>query len=66
MEISAKAVHDSRPEYHRLASAFDEAKGALNVHNLIAATATSATSVGTGDRCGNETKYLQDAPFLLN
>ena len=30
VEISAQAAHDSRPEYHRLASAFDEAEGSLN------------------------------------
>ena len=38
------------------------------MHNLIAATATatSAMSIGTGDRGENETKYLQDAQFLLN
>ena len=30
LEISAQAVHDSRLEYHRLASAFDEAEVVLN------------------------------------
>ena len=35
---------------------------------LIAATATptNAMSIGTGDRREYETKYLQDAFFLLN
>ena len=72
MEISAQAVHDSRLEYQRLASDFDEAEGTLNegldyMHRLIAemTTATSAMSTGTGDRGESETKHLQDALFLL-
>ena len=72
MESSEQAVHDSRQEYHRLASAFDEAEGTLNEglccrHKLIAemTTATRAMSIGTGDRGETETKHLQDALFLL-
>ena len=60
-------------DYRRLATAFDEAEGALNegpvcVHKLIAATATasSAMSIGTGDRVDNEHECLQKALFSLN
>ena len=73
MEISAQAVHDSRQEYQRLASDFDEAERALTeglgcMHRLIAemTTATSAMSAGPGDRGENERKYLKDAVLLLN
>ena len=73
VETSAQGVHDSRQEYHRLATAFDEAEGTLNeglgcIQKLIAevTTATSAMWIGTGDMGENETKYLQDALFLLN
>ena len=38
------------------------------MHKLIAATATatSAMSIGTGDRAENEQDYLQKAIFLQN
>ena len=56
MEISVQSVHDSRENYHRLASDIDEAEGALKgglgcSHKLIAGmtTATSAMSIGMGD-----------------
>ena len=46
MEMSAQAVHDSRQQYHRLASAFDEPEGSLNeglgcIHKLIAEVTTA-------------------------
>ena len=47
-EISAQAVHDGRLEYHRLASAFDEAEGALN-EGL-----GGCAQVGCGNGHGNE------------
>ena len=62
MEVASQAVHDTREQYHRLATSFDETEGALNeglgsvrkliaAHKLIAATATAtnAMSIGTGD-----------------
>ena len=73
VEMASRAVHDSRTDHHRLAKSFDEAEGALNeelgcIHMLIAKTAaaTSAISVGWGDRGDNEAKYLQDALTLMN
>ena len=70
VEISAPAVHDSRQEYHRLASAFDEVEGTLNeglscIHKLMAemTTATSAMSNGTRDRShGQRARVLTKCP----
>ena len=53
-------------------SACDEAEGALNeglgcVYKLISATAaTSAMSIGTGDRTDDEHDYSKKALVLLN
>ena len=73
VEISAQSVHDIRETYHRLASDFDEAVGALNegqgcIHKLIEEmiTAASAMSIGTGDRGENEQDYLKKALALPN
>ena len=72
VEIYAQTVHDSRGVHHRWATAFDEVADALNeglgcVHKLVAATATAtrATSIGTGDRTEDEQDYFQKALMLL-
>ena len=64
VERVSQTVHDRRQEYLRLATSFYEAEGALIeerdcVHKLIAKTAaaTSAMSVGSGDRARDEMDY---------
>ena len=71
-EIAMQAASGTRVHYRRLSTSYDEAEVALNegrgcMHKLITATATatSAMSIGTGKRAGNEQDYLRKALFLL-
>ena len=73
-DAMGNATAEIASHYHRLATSFDEAEGALNeglgcMHKFIAKTAaaTSAMSVDRGDTgARNETKYRQDALTLVN
>ena len=64
VEIASQAVRDTREQDHRLVTFCDEAEVALNeglgcVHKFFATTAaaTSATTIGSGDRAQNEQDY---------
>ena len=67
-DIAMAGLSHTRPACRKLATSFDEAECDLNeglhkIHQLVAgaASATGASSCGTGDRMENELQCLQKA-----